>query len=70
MTYAEAVKEFRNIYADLYEKGVDYWSAQFVWSNYTDTLCKDGRITQRQYDNWKTPFAYGKHLKTERRFSR
>lgn len=27
-----------------------------VWNNFTDMLCKDGRITQRQYDTWLNPF--------------
>lgn len=25
------------------------------WSNYTDSLCKGGEITERQYNTWSTP---------------
>lgn len=27
-----------------------------AWSNWADALCKDGRITEYQRDNWNTPF--------------
>jgi len=27
-----------------------------AWNDYTDMLCKDGQITQRQYDTWTNPF--------------
>jgi len=27
---------------------------------YTDALCRDGRITQRQYDTWTCPFKEAK----------
>lgn len=69
MTYAEVVKNFQEIYSDLYEKEVDYWTAQLIWSDYVDGLCKDGRITPRQYNNWGTPFTYGKHLNVKRKYS-
>lgn len=26
------------------------------WNNYTDTLCKDRRITLKQYETWTNPF--------------
>ena len=26
------------------------------WNNYTDSLCKDGLITERQYNTWTQPF--------------
>ena len=70
MTYREAVKDFRQLNGKLYEDQVDYWTAQAAWAGYTDTLCKDGWITQKQYDTWKTPFRYGKRLSVERRYSR
>lgn len=34
-----------------------------MWSYFTDSLCKDGRITDRQFSTWSTPFEYGKHLR-------
>ena len=70
MTYKDAVKQFRNQFIDLWERQVDYWTAQETWSCWVDGLCKDGQITQRQYDTWRTPFTYGKRLKLTKRFSR
>ena len=26
------------------------------WSNFTDSLCKDGMITDSQYNRWSNPF--------------
>lgn len=26
------------------------------FNNYTDSLCKDGLITEHQYNNWSNPF--------------
>ena len=26
------------------------------WNNFTDGLCKDGEITESQYNNWSNPF--------------
>lgn len=63
MTYREAVKEFQRQNAELYNNRVDYWTGQFAWSSYVDSLCKDGQITSRQYNNWSTPFPYGERLK-------
>ena len=63
MTYREAVKEFKMTYKNLYKNAVDYWTAQQKWAFYTDRLCKEGIITEKQFMNWATPFPYGKHLK-------
>ena len=27
------------------------------WADYTDYLCKEHQISQKQYDNWTNPFA-------------
>lgn len=70
MTYRQAVKIFRETYYDLYERQVDYWTAQECWANFTDIMCKNGDITQKQYDTWATPFTYGKRLKVRKVFSR
>lgn len=67
MTKEQAIRDFKREYADLYIKKVDYWTAQLAWSIYVDGLCKDGQITQRQCDNWSTPFPYGKPLKPTRK---
>ena len=26
------------------------------WNNFTDALCKEGYITESQYDRWSNPF--------------
>lgn len=62
MTKAQAYKMFREIYSYLWEEGADYWSAQEMWSFFTDSLCRDGVITQKQFATWSTPFKYGKTL--------
>jgi hypothetical protein len=30
----------------------DYIARRETWLNWTDSLCKDGEITQRKYDSW------------------
>lgn len=35
----------------LRERKEDYCRVQFMWVCYIDGLCKDGKITQKQYDN-------------------
>ena len=27
-----------------------------AWNNWTDALCKEGRLTESQYDNWDNPY--------------
>ena len=34
----------------LRERKADYYKVQFIWSCYIDALCKNGEITQEQYD--------------------
>ena len=63
MTYAQGVKRFKFEYIHLYINKVDYWKAEEAWAKYIDNLCKDGEITQNQYETWQTPFPYGKNLK-------
>ena len=62
MTKAEALKQFRQIYnsfcggeAPRYRRG-DVIAKRTHWNDYTDGLCKDGLITQKQYENWGQPF--------------
>lgn len=66
MTKVTAVKIFQSLYADLYINRVDYWTAQQEWAIFTDSLCRRGKITQRQFSNWLTPFPYGKRLRPTR----
>ena len=34
----------------------DVTAKREAWNNYTDGLCKDGMITEHQYDTWANPF--------------
>lgn len=63
MTYRDAVKRFHAENPKYCKgSGIDYWSAQLAWSYFTDSLYKNGEITLRQWNNWETPFKYGKPL--------
>jgi len=44
-----------------YEKdGVPDWPARGeAWCNWTDSLCKDGQISEWQYANWSHPPCNG-----------
>jgi hypothetical protein len=55
MTKAQAIAEFRLISRHTIAKGDKVWRRE-LWNNYTDRLCKDGEITQAQYDSWTNPF--------------
>ena len=45
----------------------DYWSIEQAWASFTDALCKDGKITEKQWNNWLTPFKYGRTVVIRRR---
>jgi hypothetical protein len=34
----------------------DWHAVQLAWSCFTDMLCKEGDITQHQYDTWLFPW--------------
>ena len=62
-TKAEAVEEFKEtILPAIIEKEKQNGGRKDIsmrceaWNNYTDTLCKDGRITPKQYESWTNPF--------------
>ena len=60
MTKAEAIKLFRFIYKikaieNGYRQG-DEVAKRTEWNDYTDALCKDNLITDKQYDSWSNPF--------------
>lgn len=59
MTYKDAVKEFK---LSLHDGDYDYWTIQEMWAAYTDSMCKAGEITQKQWNTWETPFKYGKRI--------
>jgi hypothetical protein len=59
MTKREAIKTFKESYYATLERG-DYYEKQFAWACFKDMLCKDGKITMNQYENWDNPACIGK----------
>ena len=53
MTKQQAIKDFVSF--ALPNGWGDYWAMQVDWSAFIDGLCKDGAITQRQFDRWGNP---------------
>lgn len=58
-TKAAALQQFRYNWK-VSTKGTQ-WADDVVakreaWNNYTDSLCKEGYITSKQYHNWTNPF--------------
>jgi hypothetical protein len=62
MTKKEVETEFRTYYMPAILRaeaqsggGVDGPMRREEWNNYTDYLCKDGRISDAAYSNWTHP---------------
>ena len=60
ITKAEALREFREQWREALEnnprlKG-DTVAKSEAWNDYTDALCKEGRISASAYSNWANPF--------------
>jgi GTP cyclohydrolase I len=61
MTKAEAEEEFREevlpYVRETYEKDglKDIPARAEAWNNFTDALCKSGRISIQQYETWGHP---------------
>ena len=53
MTKQQALSEFREIGGVI--KGDEIYTRE-NWNNFTDSLCKRGEITDRQYNTWTNPF--------------
>lgn len=62
MTKAQVTADFRKYYmpairAEYEQDGKpDYVARAEAWNNYTDMLCKEGRISTHQYNTWTCPF--------------
>jgi len=60
MTKRDAFAEFSELYppATFRRSGgsVDKPMRAEAWNNYTDSLCKERRITSRQYSTWTHPW--------------
>jgi len=55
VTKQEALTMFRECVRCTEFNG-DIIAKREAWSDFTDGLCKDGLITQKQYDNWSNPY--------------
>ena len=61
MLWADAVETFTNeilpMIQHAYERDgqPDIPARCEAWNNWTDALCKDGRISDWQYENWSHP---------------
>lgn len=54
MTYREALKEFNETIRPGLPKN-DLPALRQEWNDWTDHLCKSGRITKEQYETWEGP---------------
>ena len=65
MTHADAVEHFDECVlpwvVEQYEQDgeIDWPARSEAWLNWTDSLCKDGRISDWQYENWSHPRCCG-----------
>ena len=61
MKKTDAIKIFiehyypNNLYQELRK---DRLAVQFNWECFVDYLCKNGDITQEQFNNWTFPWGY------------
>ena len=55
MTKKQALEQFRSELKPYIPKG-DVPAIREAWNNYTDSLCKDRLITEKQYETWTNPF--------------
>lgn len=51
MTKHEAIKQFMAFELSTTDKVAN----REMWNNWTDSLCKDGIITEHQYNTWTYP---------------
>lgn len=59
MTKAQAFAEFTELYPpeSFRRRGhIDRPMRAEAWNNFTDALCKERRITMRQYETWTHPW--------------
>lgn len=57
MTKKEAFNLFKECYVYVLNKHKnDQPMKTQLWNYFTDSLCKEGRISEKQYSNWTNPF--------------
>tara|TARA_R110000824_G_scaffold232791_2_gene420953 strand:+ start:373 stop:597 length:225 start_codon:yes stop_codon:yes gene_type:complete len=65
MTRDEAIDIFDNHILPLVQQGMesdgepDIPARSEAWNNWTDAMCKDGQISDWQYENWTHPPSCG-----------
>lgn len=55
MTKLQAVKLFKMEILPFMDKN-DKVAIRCTWNDWTDSLCKNGEITESQYNKWSNPF--------------
>jgi hypothetical protein len=55
MTYDEVNEFFERCILPNLPPDDDIWHRE-AWNNYTDMLCKDGHITEDEYNTWDNPY--------------
>ncbi len=65
MLHSQAIENFNQFILPLVQQGMeqdgepDYVARSEAWNNWTDSLCKDGQISDWQYANWSQPPSCG-----------
>lgn len=54
ITKKQAEQIFKEEYSE-FLKTASSTDKRCVWNDFTDFLCKDGQISQRQYNTWSHP---------------
>ena len=51
-------EDFLPVIKERYESDgiIDHPARREAWNNFTDALCKNGEISERQYMNWDNPY--------------
>jgi hypothetical protein len=63
--HSQATETFNRFVLPLVQQGMeqdgepDYVARSEAWNNWTDSLCKDGQISDWQYANWSQPASCG-----------
>jgi len=56
------IRETERLYGRMLDS-IDRPMRREAWNNWTDSLCKDGRISDWQYENWSQPESCEKEPK-------
>ena len=56
LTKRQVLLELKEMFKNMPETKGDSVMKREIFNNYTDQLCKDGLISNYQYDSWTNPF--------------